>query len=81
MKNTGEVRNSRLVRSAFVFAACYVVLLVVMFLMIVINDPAGWTRYFVEKVADILTLCVCTFCCVSSFTTTIISRIRRFSSR
>ena len=61
MKNTGEVRNSRLVRSAFVFAACYVVLLVVMFLMIVINDPAGWTRYFVENVADILTLCVCTF--------------------
>ena len=61
MKNTGEVKNSRLVRSAFVFAACYVVLLVVMFLMIVINDPAGWTRYFVENVADILTLCVCTF--------------------
>ena len=41
MRNTGEVKNSRLVGSAFVFAACYVVLLVVIFLMIVINDPHG----------------------------------------
>ncbi len=61
MKNAGEVKNSRLVRSAFVFAACYIVLLVVIFLMIVINDPHGWTGYIVDHVTEILTLCVCTF--------------------
>ena len=60
MRNTGEVKNSRLVGSAFVFAACYVVLLVVIFLMIVINDPHGWTKYFADNFAGILTLCVCT---------------------
>ena len=61
MKNAGEVKNSRLVRSAFVFAACYIVLLVVIFLMIVINDPYSWTGYIVDHVTEILTLCVCTF--------------------
>lgn len=61
MKNAGEVKNSRLVRSAFVFAACYIVLLVVIFLMIVINDPQGWAAYMVENVTQIITLCVCTF--------------------
>ena len=61
MKNAGEVKNSRLVRSAFVFAACYIVLLVVIFLMIVINDPHSWTGYIVDHVTEILTLCVCTF--------------------
>ena len=61
MKNAGEVKNSRLVRSAFVFAACYIVLLIVIFLMIVINDPHGWTSFMVENVTEIITLCVCTF--------------------
>ena len=61
MKNAGEVKNSRLVRSAFVFAACFLVLLVVEFLMIVINDPDGWTQYFREEVTAVITLVVCTF--------------------
>ena len=56
----GEVRNSRLVGSAFVFAACYIVLCLVMFLMIVINDPGGWIGFFRENYAGILTLAVCT---------------------
>ena len=47
---TGEeetgVRNFRLVGSAFVFAACYIFLCLVIFLMIVINDPNGWIGFF-----------------------------------
>lgn len=61
MKNAEEVKNSRLVRSAFVFAACYIVLLLVVFLMIVINDPHGWMDYFVNNATNLLTLCVCAF--------------------
>ena len=53
------VRNSRLVGSAFVLAACYVFLCLVIFLMIVINDPSGWIAFFREKYAGILTLAVC----------------------
>ena len=55
-----EVRNSRLVGSAFVLAACYVFLCLIIFLMIVINDPAGWIGFIREKYAGILTLAVCT---------------------
>ena len=56
-----EVKNSRLVRSAFVFAGCYVFLLIVIFLMIVINDPSGWRQYIAANATGLLTLCVCAF--------------------
>ena len=55
-----EVRNARLVGSAFVFAACYIFLCLVIFLMIVINDPSGWIGFFAENYPGILTLAVCT---------------------
>ena len=55
-----EVRNARLVGSAFVFAACYIFLCLVIFLMIVINDSSGWIGFFAENYPGILTLAVCT---------------------
>ena len=61
MKNAEEVKKSRLVRSAFVFAACYIFLLAVILVMIVVNDPHGWTAYFVGNFTDLITLCVCAF--------------------
>ena len=61
---TGEeetgVRNFRLVGSAFVFAACYIFLCLVIFLMIVINDPNGWIGFFRDNYTGLLTLAVCT---------------------
>ena len=59
-KSEDGVRNFRLVRSAFVFAACYVLLCLVIFLMIVINDPDGWIGFFTENYTGLLTLAVCT---------------------
>ncbi len=56
----GAVCNSRLVGSAFVFAACYIILCLVIFLMIVINDPTGWIGFLRENYTGILTLAVCT---------------------
>lgn len=59
MKLEGEKKRGGLVGSAFALAASYLVLCLVCFLMIVINDPAHWTSYFVEKYTDLLTLAVC----------------------
>ena len=56
----GAVCNSRLVGSAFVFVACYIILCLVIFLMIVINDPTGWIGFLRENYTGILTLAVCT---------------------
>ena len=61
MKATGEVKKSRLVGSAFLFALCYIILLVFIFLMIVLNDPSGWRDFFRGNAANIVTLCVCAF--------------------
>lgn len=59
MKLEGEKKRGGLVGSAFALAASYLVLCLVCFLMIVINDPAHWTSYFVENYTDLLTLAVC----------------------
>ena len=59
MKLEGEKKRGGLVGSAFALAASYLVLSLVCFLMIVINDPAHWTSYFVENYTDLLTLAVC----------------------
>ena len=59
MKLEGEKKCGGLVGSAFALAASYLVLCLVCFLMIVINDPAHWTSYFVENYTDLLTLAVC----------------------
>ena len=59
MKLEGEKKRGGLVGSAFALAASYLVLCLVCFQMIVINDPAHWTSYFVENYTDLLTLAVC----------------------
>ena len=59
MKHEGEKKNGGLVGSALVLAACYIVLCLVCFVMIVINDPINWTAYFLENYTDLLTLAVC----------------------
>ena len=59
MKLEGEKKRGGLVGSAFALAASYLVLCLVCLLMIVINDPAHWTSYFVENYTDLLTLAVC----------------------
>lgn len=61
MKNQGEKKErSTLVGSAFVLAGCYLLLCLVCFLMIVINDPAHWQSYFTENYTNVLTLAMCT---------------------
>lgn len=59
MKLEGEKKSGGFVGSAFALAASYLVLCLVCFLMIVINDPAHWTSYLVENYTDLLTLAVC----------------------
>ena len=59
MKHEGEKKGGGLVGSALTLAACYFVLCLVCFLMIVINDPANWTGYFLENYTDLITLAVC----------------------
>ena len=55
MKHEGEKKGGGLVGSALTLAACYFVLCLVCFLMIVINDPANWTGYFLENYTDLIT--------------------------
>ena len=59
MKKREEKKRSGLVGSAFALVGCYAVLCLFCFIMIVVNDPAGWTGYLLENYTDILTLGVC----------------------
>ena len=59
MKKREEKKRSGLVGSAFALVGCYAVLCLFCFIMIVVNDPAGWTGYLLENYTDILTLAVC----------------------
>ena len=61
MNGPVQIKRSRLVRSALLFAVCYLVLLAVVFLMIVVNDTDGWAGYLTSHAADVVTLCVCAF--------------------
>ncbi len=51
----------KLALSALVFFACYLVMLFVIFLMIVLNDPSGWTVFFHKHFSSILSLIVSVF--------------------
>ncbi len=58
-KNERDKR--RLVASAFVFLACYAMVLVVVFLMMVVNDPSGWKTYFSAHFSDVFSIVVSLF--------------------
>ncbi len=57
--NVKPARGMNLVRSALVFALCYVVFILFIWLMIVINNPLGWKSYFTDDYSRFLSLCVC----------------------
>ncbi len=56
-----RIGKRRLVGSAFIFALCYIVLIVFVLVMIVLTHGAGWTTYFSENVSRVLTLFVSSF--------------------
>lgn len=56
-----KVKGTRLVKSALMFVLCYFLLLALIFIMIVVNDPSGWQTYVKEHVSGLFSLCVCTF--------------------
>jgi len=56
-----KVSKKRLLTSALYFVLFYVILLALVFVMIVLNDPKGWTGYFRTSFSEILLLCVCLF--------------------
>ncbi len=55
------INKRRLIGSGFMFAACYLLVLLVVFIMIVVNDIHGWVNFFVEQYSDILSLVVSIF--------------------
>lgn len=57
--NMQLVTKGKLVRSAFVFAMCYVFLIACTFLMIIVNDPSGWKTYFEHDYSNFFSMCVC----------------------
>ncbi len=52
----GKKYGRRLVASAFVFLACYVVMLAIVLLMIIINDVHGWTGFIEQHYTGLLSL-------------------------
>ncbi len=53
------VRGVSLMRSALVFALCYLAFILFVLLMIIINNPQGWRDYFTEDFSRFLSLCIC----------------------
>ena len=51
----------RLIASGAMFAACYLMVIVIVFLMLVINDPAGWKTYIVQHYSEVLSMIVSIF--------------------
>ena len=58
-QNTQIVSKTRLMYSAMVFVLCYLVMILCAFCMIVLNEPSGWTQYFVNYYQRFLSMCVC----------------------
>ncbi len=58
-EDTIRIGKGRLIGSALVFAACYLVFILFVFLMIVINSPTKWQNYFAENFPKFLSLCIC----------------------
>ena len=54
-------RKRKIALSAAIYALCYLFLLTIIFVMIIINDPAGWTTYLVEQFSDVLFLVISVF--------------------
>ncbi len=50
------VTKAQLAGAALTYLLCYVVMMVFVFLMIVLNDPAGWMNFVVGHVSSILCL-------------------------
>lgn len=56
-----KISKKRLLTSALMFVLCYLFVLLLVFLMVVINQPHDWKSYFVNDFANMILLCVCVF--------------------
>ena len=56
-----KISKRRLFLSAGLFLLCYALTLLLVFLMIIINQPTEWTSYFKEKYFSAVLVCVCIF--------------------
>lgn len=54
-----KVNKRRLLVSAAIFALFYILTLVLVFVMIVLNQPKNWTDYFGNQFSDVILVCVC----------------------
>ncbi len=57
--NNLEISKTKLVRSAFIFAFCYLLLLALIVVMIIVNDLDGWVNFFRTSYTELVTLCAC----------------------
>ncbi len=53
--------KKKLVKSGLVFFACYLVMMLVVFLIMVISDLKGWQSYIVQNVSEVMALSVSIF--------------------
>lgn len=56
-----KVNRKRLLIGAAIFALFYVLTILLVFVMIVINQPKDWTSYFSNNFSDASLVCVCLF--------------------
>lgn len=56
-----KITRRRLVASAAIVALFYILTLLLVFVMIVINQPQGWKNYFISNYSDAVLVCACIF--------------------
>ncbi len=56
-----EESRRKLILSAVVFFACYLAVLLIVFLMFIINDPTGWKMLFRDRFSDVFSIVVSVF--------------------
>ena len=56
-----KIAKRRLLTSAAIFALFYLLTLLLVFVMIVINQPHGWHSYFRDQSTNAVLVCVCIF--------------------
>ncbi|MBD5636716.1 MAG: HDIG domain-containing protein [Clostridia bacterium] len=56
-----KISKRRLLISAAIFSLFYALTLILVFVMIIINQPHGWTGYFKNSYTDAVLVCVCLF--------------------